>query len=194
MASDRGDEQGVRDFFESWLPEAFTRLGRKEPSKALADCSLLAEVGSERFLLSVHSGALRVVRGASTEGAEPSTFAVRTSLEAFTRLLPGRDALGLAEERFGHLLRLDAETCRLVAAIPGALAVRVNDDGRTLEVVLGPGNADLSAPRCTVTCQFSDFAELRAQRQNPMDLFLAGKLVLDGDLEVALALGGLVMG
>lgn len=192
MAAEHSDEQAVRDFFEAWLPETFARLANKEPNKVPSDCSLVAEVGSLTFTASVRAGALSVVQGRQP-GAE-ATFAVRTSLEAFTRLLPDRDALRKAEDRFGHLLRLDAETVRLVAAVPGALRVRVNDAATSLDVVLGPGKADLSAPRCTVVCQFSDFQDLQAQRQNPMDLFLAGKLVLDGDLEVALALGGLVVG
>jgi putative sterol carrier protein len=118
---------------------------------------------------------------------------VLTSVEAFNCLLPARDVLAQSEDKFSHMLRLDAETCRLVAAVPGALRVRVNDGERRLEVVLGPGNADFSAPRCTATCQLADFQDLLAQRQNPMDLFLASKLVLDGDLEVALALGGLFL-
>jgi putative sterol carrier protein len=122
-----------------------------------------------------------------------STFRVATTRSAFDHLLP--DPLPAAAENTSalRLLKLDEETCRLIANVPGALSVRVRDGEVVHEVVFGPGNADFANPGCSITCALEDLQQVQHGQTNPMDLFMGGKLTLDGNIEIAMALGGLFL-
>jgi ubiquinone biosynthesis protein UbiJ len=164
-------------------------MRESDPGRAIADCALFAEVGGNSWTVSVVSGQLQVVDGPKL----PFTFRLRAGLQAFNRLIASSVSTRDAEARLSRALRLDAETVRLIAAVPGALRIRVTDTSGPLDIIVGPSKADFERPSCTVTCSIGDFEDLQAERQNPMDMFLSGRLALEGDLEVAMALGGVFL-
>ncbi len=183
-------ESNPETFFESWLPERYATLTRNANLSKLANCSLYAEVGESAWTVAVEEGRLKVTRGAS-EG--PWTFRVRTTNDAFERLLSNSLASLEGSPSALKLFELDEETCRLIAEVPGALCVRVRDEHADYEVVLGPGNSDLDSPGCNVTCSLSDLQRVQRGETSPVDLFMGGNLTLDGNLEIAMALGGLLL-
>jgi hypothetical protein len=187
---DRKSGMNATEFFETWLPETYARIAQEADVTSVADCSLVAEIGDSSWTVSIESSRLHVSRG---EVQPPHTFRIRTERDAFERLLAG--SLKLAEKQSSTLrvLRLDAETCRLVANVPGALRFKVVDGNLTHEFTFGPGSVDLDAAGCTATVTYDDLAEVQEGRAHPMDLFMNGKLTLDGNIEIAMALGGLFL-
>lgn len=175
-------------FFERWLPEAFTRLVGTQ-AVGSADFSLLVEVESESWQLNLERGQLLVQRGPVTG----STFRSSLNRSSFAKLLGRVPEELAAASRTVRLPRLDAETCRLVANVPGHARLVVSGDDESWELVFGPGTLELSHIACTVRCHLDDLQAVRNGTAHPMDLFLQGKLTLEGDPQVAMALGGLLL-
>jgi hypothetical protein len=189
------------EFFEDWLPGAFGELltraaaspGGGKPGLTPAfgvNLSLLVELGTSTWTLHLAEQRLRVQPGSSPH----PTFAIRLNQFAFEQLVLPAVTREHGPQVLIHFARLDAETCRLASNIPGSLGLRARGDSAVAEVVFGPGSANLDHPSCNVSCLLSDLAQVQTGQQSPMDLFINGKLSLDGNLEVALALGGLLMG
>lgn len=175
-------------FFERWLPEAFPRLVGAQPPGSV-DFSLLVEVETESWQLSIMQGQLTVLRAPNTE----CTFRLKLNRASFAKLLGGIPEEITAAPRAIRLPRLDAETRRLVADVPGHIQLIVQGGGETWDVVFGPGALDASRVACTVRCAYDDLQAVRNGTAHPMDLFLNGKLTLEGDPQVAMALGGLLL-
>lgn len=180
-------------FFEEWLPEQFEQLRKHTDTSTLADCSLLAEVDTSSWRVAVQGGELRV--DAKPINGSP-TFRIRTDDASFrrlaTHLLESSDA-GAAAATELRLLRLDEETCRLVGNVAEAIRFVVMDDEVRSEMIFAPGGVDPERVGCTISCQLADLREVRAGSTNAMELFMTGRLTLDGNVEVAMALGGIFL-
>jgi hypothetical protein len=80
----------------------------------------------------------------------------------------------------------------LIQSIPGALQLIINDgDDDSCRVTLAPGQQPLVPAACTLKCSLADAQALRAGTVQPMELFFGGRLLLEGDPQVAMALVGL---
>ncbi|HTM44907.1 MAG TPA: SCP2 sterol-binding domain-containing protein, partial [Polyangiaceae bacterium] len=117
------------------------------------------------------------------------------SANDFERLALGE---ALSEERpplfIGQrMLRVDAQTLNLVRNVPGSILVRVADQEVQRRVLLTPGDRgiDFENAECAVECDHADLIAVRSGQVPPLELFLAGKLRVLGDAQLALALGGL---
>ncbi len=183
-------ESNPQHFFENWLPRTFEQLRQRVDTSNVTDCSLLAEVGPRSWRVAVVGGQLEVE---PNPAQTTSTFRARTDESSFERLITGVTLNGSAQTSDMKLLRLDEETCRLVDNVPEAIRLVVLDEPGRAEVVLAPGSVDPSNVGCTVTCKLDDLREVQAGRANPMELFMSGRLTLDGNVEVAMALGGLFL-
>lgn len=184
--------ESVAEFVEQYLPEryALALAGKVPPAVAVTfglritgtgDWSLTA--GPERLLV-------------DRELSERRILTATLDLEDFERLLTS-DELRLRDDvpLLANARRWDAETLSLVRAMQGSILVRVSDLPRDRRILLTPGTlvADFDSAPCTIECDFADLIAVRTGVQQPMDLFMAGKLRLQGDAQLALALGGLLL-
>jgi hypothetical protein len=178
-----------KTFFESWLPDSFARVAPANDTSVIADVSCVAQVEAETWHLSVTDGKLSVV----AVGEEcPATFRLVTDRKSFDRVI-GEVAATQPRVPTLRAPRLDAETCRLVANVPGLLQLVVKEGTERYRVVFGPGSRDPQEVACTVSCDMQDVQAVREGRANPMELFMNGRLTLEGNIEVAMALGGLFL-
>lgn len=173
-------------FFEQWLPQAFA--AQAQAAQRAADVSLLVEIDGNTWTLQLQQGQLHVHPG----NTSPAVFRLRLNATAFEHLVLPTTQHGAAQPL--PWSRLDAETLRMASAIPGCFQLYAEHAGGNAEVTFGPSNADFEQAACTARCQLQDLERVRSGQQNPMDLFMSGKLTLEGNLEVALALGGLLLG
>jgi hypothetical protein len=89
---------------------------------------------------------------------------------------------------------LDAELCQLASNIAGSLRLAARAGETTLELTFGPGRADFAQPACVLECELAELERVRRGETSAMDLFMSGKLTLTGNAEIALTLGGLLLG
>ena len=91
-------------------------------------------------------------------------------------------------------LSLDARTARGLRHMPGSVAFVVEDGAVRRRVLVSPGlrAADMDAPDCTVTCTMDDYIAMQTGSAQPMQLFADGRLRLTGNVQLALALSGLL--
>jgi putative sterol carrier protein len=88
----------------------------------------------------------------------------------------------------------DPETARLVRHVPGSLlfVLKEGDAKRRLLVTPGRRVADLDKAACTIECRMADFVAAEAGGVSPMQLFTSGKLRISGNLQIAMALAGVL--
>lgn len=189
---------GPEAFFQSWLPARFAELKEKSPQLAAAQCSLLAQVGEAAWSLKVGDGELSVdsLDGpAHAQVHEPSSamFRFHTTHAAFNLLLASAFEHRSASAPALKLLQLDPEVGRLAGAVPACLQLRVIDGAASHVVVFGPGNQPQGNVGCTLECELADVQAMQRGECDPMELFMSGRLRLEGDLQVAMALGGIFL-
>jgi hypothetical protein len=177
-------------FFEDWLPKTFAEAGEGTDISAAAEFTVLVEVGADGWWLALEQGKLSVTQPAR---AEEATFRIRTDPVSFEKLLT--ESLALLDNRKPKLqaLRLDAETRKLLVNVPQGLKLVVDGETWRAEVAFSPGRVDPAESGCTLTCAMADLRDVQAGRANPMELFMNGRLKLDGNVEIAMALGGLFL-
>ncbi len=184
------NEVDPKQFFETWLPSAYERFAHTNDVSSVADVSCLATVESESWRVALMDGTLSVTSG--QEGSSP-TFRLATDRKSFDKLV-AEAATGVPSATPApKALRLDAETCRLVANVPGGLQLIVKEGEERFSISFGPGSRDALDVACTVTCDMQDVRAVKEGRANPMELFMNGRLNLEGNIEVAMALGGLFL-
>jgi hypothetical protein len=183
----------VAEFVERYLPERYRALC--EPGAAPRDPVVLGLCLPERaaWSLVAHADHLQVHGALDDE----RVLTVSLSEPDFEHLVLNQlTLLDQGAPMFTpKVLRWDAETRRLVTAMPGSILVRIGDQGTTRKVLITPGvrPIDFEGALCTIDCELSDLLAVRAGTQQIMELFLAGKLRIDGDVQLALALAGIVM-
>ncbi len=92
------------------------------------------------------------------------------------------------------LFNLDSESLALIQNIPGALQLVIYDgDNSSYRISLAPSSQALEPAGCTLKCSLDDAQALRAGTVQPMELFFGGRLQLEGDPQIAMALAGLLM-
>jgi hypothetical protein len=119
------------------------------------------------------------------------TFRLRLDQAAFQRLLLPVTQAAASAGPLLHVPSLDAETLELVGGAAGCLEASVDEDGKVYKVVFGPAERDEIG--CRIQCDLADFERVRAGTAQPFELLMNGKLRIDGDPQIALALGSLLM-
>lgn len=184
----------VDPFFLEWLPQRFTELAEKDPTLGQTECSLLAVVGDAAFTLNLGGGKLSVVSGKPDPAP---TFRLHADEAGFQHLVGAAMQATTAEPspdpRALKLLRLDAETVNLAASIPACVKLCILSAESTHELVFGPGAKSDSDVGCTVECPADDLELLRQGAADPIELFMSGRLKVDGDLQVAMALSSVLL-
>jgi hypothetical protein len=170
-------------FFLDWLPAQLQALDLKQ--RVPRPVSLVVQVAEAHYCIDVEpSGATRVT---ATESAD-ATFRLRLDQPAFTRLLLPVTASAVGAV---HVPQVDAETLDLVCGAAGCLEASFDENGTSYTMVFGPG--PLKEIGCKIHCDLADFERVRAGSVQPFELLMNGKLRIEGDPQIALALGSLLM-
>ena len=196
-----------QSFFEVWLPARFAELmAAAAPRKLQLNerCSVQVRVGAGTWLLTIAGEQLNVTP--STEAAtdavsqDPPTFRLRIDERLFERIVLAEAAKVTAvpttlPPSFPalKLLTLDDEAIALIGEIPGSLELVVVDDGVSRAVTFGPGNRAPHPAACILKCALEDLEAIRRGEAQPMEMFFTGRIQLEGDAQVAMALAGLFL-
>jgi hypothetical protein len=183
--------QTVAEFVEQFLPEQYVRLC-EQGGPALSQARFgLNVVGAGQWSLIAGGQQLEIQRNLTAD----RVLTASVTADDFERLALGE---ALSEERpplfIGQrMLRVDTQTLTLVKNVPGSILVRIADQGTQRRVLLTPGDRaiDFENAECAVECDHVDLIAVRSGQVPPLELFLAGKLRVLGDAQLALALGGL---
>lgn len=174
------------EFFLGWLPAQLQALELKQ--RVPERLSLVVEVAAASYCIELDpSGTATVVAGT----LESPTFRLRLDRSAFERLvLPVTESVN-ASGGSVHVPSIDSETLELVRGATGCLEASFDEDGKSYRMAFGPGNLDEVG--CTIRCDLADFERVRAGTVQPFELLMNGKLRIEGDPQIALALGSLLM-
>ncbi|MEN9579398.1 MAG: sterol transfer family [Pseudomonadota bacterium] len=189
---------GAASFFEEWLPRRFAELKAADAQMATTECSLVVQVGGSAWTLTLGGGELSVTGWVAAEldrAGLPSsaTFRLHATQASFDLLVAGALEHGAGTNPAIKVLRVDAETARLAGAVPACLRLRVVDGDLEHELIFGPGNQPKTHVGCSVECELADLKAVQRGECDPMELFMSGRLRLEGDLQVAFALGGILL-
>lgn len=179
-------------FFDTWLPARLEQLDPASSAIASVRCNLHISAGDDHWWLSLDAGRATIAR--TSRSAREADFQVQTDPESFAQIIAqGAQLASRAQGADKRLRRIEPATLDLVKNIPGALRLRLYDESADYSLSFGPGSQPIEPPACTLSCAFADYLEMRAGRAAPMDLFMAGKIRIDGDAQIAMALAGLVL-
>jgi hypothetical protein len=91
-------------------------------------------------------------------------------------------------------LSLDARTARGLRHLPGSVALVVRDGGVERRVLIAPGVrvVEPGAADCTITVAMEDWVAIQTGRAAPLTLFADGRISVSGNVQLALALGGVL--
>jgi hypothetical protein len=183
----------VAEFVERELPERYAALCEANTQARPPVIFGLHVQELHTWSLAAHADHLQVQQALD----DNRVLTVSLSEPDFERLV--LDQLTLFEQGAPMIapraLRWDDETRRLITAMPGSILVRIADQEATRKVWLTPGlrSLEVQEARCTIDCELGDLMAVKAGSQQVMELFLAGKLRIDGDVQLALALAGVLM-
>jgi hypothetical protein len=189
MISPRDPEQ----FLTAFLPARF--------EGAASVFAGITSVGSITFRvpsrgewsLRLVDGRLEVVRGSDDDTMVQVTipeedFAVLIS-ESVDRSAGRTNAASAGPLR---ALVAKPDAARMVRHVPGSLLFVARDGDLRRRILVTPGKrvANLDSPECTIECALADMVDAQSKGVPPMQLFVAGKLRLTGNVQIAMALAG----
>lgn len=190
-----GTQLTAQRFFLEWLPEQLRTL---DVAKSIAlKVSVLVAAGEQTFAIAVEPSRVAI---SAAELKEP-TFRLSLDSLAVDKLLgPALNTSwqelqaqnpAAASSPALRLLSLDQETLDVLTSVTGCLEVRVADGAETMVLVFGPGQQkDVG---CTIFCELSDLLLVQAGKAQPFELLMNGKLRIEGDPQIALALSSVLM-
>jgi hypothetical protein len=182
----------VAQFFESWLPAAFTSSGRRAPLSAPVVRASLSGAGGGAWDVQAGDAELHV----EPAGREPPDVWLRQSTADFLAAIsatPDPDLPELMPPGWSalDLLFLDPRDIELLRQVNGRILVEVaGRRGRRWAFDVGFGKAGVSAgrPRTSIRLDGATFEGLRGGAIPPMQPLLDGRLKLEGDRALAMQL------
>jgi hypothetical protein len=184
-------EVGVAEFFERWLPEAFTKSGRRGPLEGpVVRATISGETGGA-WDLSVSDDELTV----ETAGREPPDVWVRQSVVDLRAALGGSDpdlpVLIPPGWSALDLLFLDPRDIELLRQVSGRVALEIEGRRRrrwAVDVAFASAGVAAGRPRSTVRVDGATFDGLRTGAIPPMQPLFDGRLKIEGDRALAMQL------
>lgn len=182
---------------------AVTEALKDEPAPAgAAPDKLVMHIGGETWAMGFTDGRLAIDQG----GAAKPPLQISSTLEDFRTFAAGkvRDAMkakagskaaAIDAKQIAKLFRVTHKT-EQVKAYSGDLQLVV-EDGATkykLTLTFGGGTPNPASPTTTISLTLEDFLALAGGELNPQAAFFAGKIRLDGDMNLAMGLMALSMG
>ena len=180
----------VEDFFETWLPAAFSAAQLRAPANAPVVRASVTGVGGGVWDLRATDDQLVV----GPAGREPPGIWVRQKVEDFRATFDGDpDLPGLLPPGWTALdmLFLDAREADALRSVQGRIALELlGQRGRRWTLDIGFGKTGVSAgrPRTTVRVDGATFEGMQAGTIHPTQPLLDGRLVLEGDRALAMQL------
>ena len=185
-------------FFTAYLPARFARASRTLGAASDSVGSLTARVvDAGEWSLRISGGALVVMRGTEDDvmlqiTVLPHDFdvLVREPLQRYG----GDERASLLRVGPLRALAAAADTARLVRHVPGSVLFVARDGAVARRLLVTPGRrtADLTSAECTIECALDDLRESQEKGLPPMQLFVSGKLKITGNVQIAMALAGVL--
>jgi hypothetical protein len=197
-----GDPADPRRFYTERIPEQFNRaLERQEAAgesgRAVlegmrgVDATIRIDVegqGGGRFFLNIAAG--RMIAG--SEPLQPPFLTVLQDRRAFERIAAeaGDSALALLGGLSGLAAEMRLTRSRLdnLRAVSGSMQFEVRGDGGfSLRTHFGPEPVP-AEPDASIAVDEDAYRALRAGELDPQSAFLAGRIAIEGDLQLAMQL------
>ncbi len=192
--------QTASELFEVWIPARFAEFLSTPTGKAVQPnehCTVNIETDDHSWLFQVQDRKLLVTPSTPQAQASFRLQVAANTLERFVlseiaNLPPVAQDVPPSSPLL-KLLNLDDEALNLVQNIPGAMRLVVRDAETQYTASIGPGSRASTPAACTLSCSLADAELLRSGKAQPMELFFGGRIQLEGDPQVAMALAGLFM-
>jgi hypothetical protein len=187
-------------FFREYLPAFMELSGRPLGNVTSVGSVTFRVLDAGEWSLRLREGVLEVTRGMEDD----VVIQVTTLTDDFGALLSemaeraerGQSAGAKPSARKGPLgaLVADAETARMVRHVPGSVLFVARDGDVRRRVVFTPGRraASVDSAECTIECALDDLREAGRSGASPMALFVAGKLKVTGNVQIAMALSAVL--
>jgi hypothetical protein len=181
----------VAAFFERWLPEAFTRSGRRGPADGPTVRASISGEGGGAWELFVREDVLSV----SPAGRDAPDVWVRQSAADLRAALgaPDPDLPVLVPPGWSalDLLFLDPRDVELLRQVSGRVALELEGKRRrrwAVDVGFGAAGVAAGRPRSVVRVDGATFDGLRTGAIPPMQPLFDGRLKIEGDRALAMQL------
>jgi len=185
------------EFFASYVPSRFESVKQSYAGRTSIG-SIAFRVGGLEWSYRLIDGELELTR----QMEDDVVLQVSVPDEDFVPLLvaaserSGVPGSGVPAPRSSfRALKIDAETARLVRRVPGSVLFVARDAGVERRLLVTPGRrrADFGAADCTIECDLADFVQAESGgSQAAMQLFVAGKLRIKGNVQIAMALASVL--
>jgi hypothetical protein len=179
-------------FFGEYVPAHFAALGSALRER-VSPGSIAFEVGDEAWSLRLEAGAVAVEQGVAPDTLLRLTLAA-SDFEPV--IVAGAERLdekaGLERQLVaGRALALDEERARMLRETGGSVLLRLAGDSSTHRVLVSIGGTTpkADAPDCEIDCSLSDLWAIQSGSANPFQLLLDGKIRIQGNAGLALAVG-----
>jgi hypothetical protein len=176
------------EFLEEWLPARFRELCAANPNAGQVVSSLHLQLGADAWWIGAGSRSLTV---RATDGNSPALLRLDAKPEAFLLLVveAGSDA---SRNPALRMLQINERLVSEVQSVSGAVRLLVTSGTDEYELVVSAGSLPAEVI-CTLRCELVDLRRVQAGAVEPLDLFIGGKLRVEGDFQAALTLGSLFL-
>jgi hypothetical protein len=182
-------------FFSAYLPERARALEAKLDGVTSVGSVTFRVPETGEWSLRLFDGKLETTTGSDAD----VMIQVTIPLADFPILISEPlERLGVANTTAGvagplRALAAKPETARLIRHVPGSVLFVVRDGDVKRRLLITPGRrvANLESAECTIECTLSDLIDSQTRGVSPMQLFVAGKLRLSGNVQIAMALSGI---
>ncbi len=181
----------VSEFFEVWLPEAFTKSGRRGPLEGPVVRATISGEGGGAWDLRASEDTLAVE---VADRAPPNVWVRQSATDLRTALgAPDADLPTLIPPGWSALdaLFLDPRDVELLRQVSGRVALELEGRRRrrwTVDVAFGPVGVAAGRPRSVVRVDGDTFDGLRTGAIPPMAPLFDGRLKIEGDRALAMQL------
>lgn len=189
-----------RELFEEFLPRQAASLGLQLPELPASLCVHVLGAGS--WTLSLAHGGLQVDAGMQPDTLLQLSLELRdfplfvvAPLERAVAALDAGPVAPAASSIIQRVSRWDEETLGLLRSQRGSIVTTLSDAEQQHHVALTLGGdaPTFDEPRCRLTCELEDVVAVQEGRSSATDLLYGGRLRMEGDAQIALALAGLFL-
>lgn len=179
-------------FFGEYVPAHFAALESSLRERS-SPGSIAFDVGDESWSLRLEAGKVVVASGVASDTLLRVTVA-QSDFEPV--IVAGASRLdehaGLERQLVaGRALALDAERANMLRESGGSVLLKLASDSGTHRVLVSVGGTTPKpdAPDCEIECSLADLWAIQSGSANPFQLLLDGKIRIQGNAGLALAVG-----
>jgi hypothetical protein len=178
-------------FFETWLPEAFTRSGRRGAAGAPAVRVTLSGEGGGDWWVRAGEDGLVVEALAARKTIEVDVWLRQSAADFLSTFSAGPDLPELLPPGWNalDLLFLDERDVALLEQMSGRIALEIAGRRRrrwTLDLSFAKEGVGAGRPRAVVQLDAATYDGLRTKTVAPMQALLGGKVKIEGDRSLAM--------